>query len=414
MAWFNRFSTVSRSASASSISTTRRCSIGSLGPGRRRRPRTLAAPTRSHRPRGCWRGTCCRDPRPCCALDQSTDVDDLHRGVDELLRLAHRRQAIDPLVGHLGDADVGVLGGERVRRSERAATGEGVVQRALARVGEADQAEAFHTLREATAGIAACSAVAFSISRWVKHSTDRDENDSLDLARGDAVRGAGRGLSAAAKDRPIPDGCVEHTSFNGGVDYSGDYRYGIRDRLPPQRRRPFAVSNVGGSVAVRRRGRRVPDGIVHVQSRHPPHDPRSSTPVATTFPNDPTGRRRAYLTWKYGSTQDDLVAAGLWAVFHYYTQDTAVESVADRRRATRACARPDQRSVGSPGRRRHSTPPRRRGPTIRNAVHNRRRTGRRRQWRSPCHGRADTSWRSDGSRWRWRVLRSTTMQRWSS
>ena len=79
------------------------------------------------------------------ALDQTADVDDLHRGVHDRLRLAHRRQPIDALVGHLGDADVRILRGEGVRRGKRAATGEGVVQRALARVGEANQAEAFHS-----------------------------------------------------------------------------------------------------------------------------------------------------------------------------------------------------------------------------------------------------------------------------
>ena len=65
--------------------------------------------------------------------------------------LRHRGQPVEALVGHLGDADVGVLGGEGVRRGERAAAGEGVVQRALARVGEADQAEAFHDGAQATA-----------------------------------------------------------------------------------------------------------------------------------------------------------------------------------------------------------------------------------------------------------------------
>ena len=59
--------------------------------------------------------------------------------------LRHRGQPVEAVVGHLGDADVRVLGGEGVRRGERAAAGEGVVQRGLARVGEADQAEAFHS-----------------------------------------------------------------------------------------------------------------------------------------------------------------------------------------------------------------------------------------------------------------------------
>ena len=68
--------------------------------------------------------------------------------------LRHRGEPVETVVGHLGDADVRVLGGERVRRGERAAAGEGVVQRALARVGEADQAEAFHERAEATEPLA--------------------------------------------------------------------------------------------------------------------------------------------------------------------------------------------------------------------------------------------------------------------
>ena len=59
-------------------------------------------------------------------------------------------ETIDALVGDLGDADVRVLRGEGVRSREGTATGESVVQRALARVGETDQAEAFHDGRKAT------------------------------------------------------------------------------------------------------------------------------------------------------------------------------------------------------------------------------------------------------------------------
>ncbi len=86
------------------------------------------------------------------ALDEAADVDDLDRGVHDVLRLRHRGEAVEPLVGHLGDADVRVLGGERVRRGERATAGECVVQRTLARVGETDQAETFHEPTEATDG----------------------------------------------------------------------------------------------------------------------------------------------------------------------------------------------------------------------------------------------------------------------
>ena len=83
-------------------------------------------------------------------LDEATDVDDLDGGVDDVLRLRHRGEAIEPVVGDLGDADVRILRGERVRGGERTTTGECVVQRTLARVGEADQTETFHEPPEAS------------------------------------------------------------------------------------------------------------------------------------------------------------------------------------------------------------------------------------------------------------------------
>ena len=73
--------------------------------------------------------------------------------MDDVAALRHRGQAVEPLVGHLGDADVRILGGERVRRGERAAAGECVVQRALPGVREADEAEAFHAAAEATGAL---------------------------------------------------------------------------------------------------------------------------------------------------------------------------------------------------------------------------------------------------------------------
>ena len=97
-------------------------------------------------------------------LDEAADVDDLHRGVHDVAALGHRGQPVEALVGHLGDADVRVLGGERVRRGERAAAGEGVVQRALARVGEADEAEAFHAADDAIGGAGRYGAVAATVA----------------------------------------------------------------------------------------------------------------------------------------------------------------------------------------------------------------------------------------------------------
>jgi hypothetical protein len=55
---------------------------------------------------------------------------------------------------------------------------------------------------------------------------------------------------------------------------------------------------------------------------HPNIDSPSAI-VAQQFPNDPTGAKGAYLTWGYGDTTDNLTAAAMWAVFHYYAQDDA-------------------------------------------------------------------------------------------
>ena len=84
------------------------------------------------------------------ALDEPADVDHLDGGMHDVAALRHLGESVEALVGDLGDADVGILGGERVRRRQRSAAGEGVVQRALTRVGQADEAEAFHEAVEAT------------------------------------------------------------------------------------------------------------------------------------------------------------------------------------------------------------------------------------------------------------------------
>ena len=79
------------------------------------------------------------------------------------------RQPVEPVVGDLGDADVRVLRRERVRRGEGAAAREGVVQRGLAGVGEADQPEAFH---ERPPGYRAAGAAAGALSRVLTSSAD--------------------------------------------------------------------------------------------------------------------------------------------------------------------------------------------------------------------------------------------------
>ena len=114
-------STVSRSARASSISRMRRCSSGSAGRARRRRRRP-AARRRWRRPRGCRPRN--RLPRPSPLLAPSTSPPmstNCTAAGTTFLRLAHRGERVEAVVGHLGHADVGVGGGERVGRGQRAA-----------------------------------------------------------------------------------------------------------------------------------------------------------------------------------------------------------------------------------------------------------------------------------------------------
>ena len=84
------------------------------------------------------------------ALDETTDVDHLYGGMDDVLARRHHGQPIEPLVRNLCHADVGILRGEGVGRGECSAAGERVVQRALAGVGQPDESESFHAWPEAT------------------------------------------------------------------------------------------------------------------------------------------------------------------------------------------------------------------------------------------------------------------------
>jgi hypothetical protein len=63
------------------------------------------------------------------AFNEPTDVDELDGGVDDLARLTHLGQQVQPPVGHLCDTHVWVGGCKGIRRGEGAATGQGIKQR---------------------------------------------------------------------------------------------------------------------------------------------------------------------------------------------------------------------------------------------------------------------------------------------
>ena len=122
----------------------------------------------------------------------------------------------------------------------------------------------------------------------------------------------------------IPGNCVEHTSFSGGEDASGDYRCAGQAIQ-------FHTAGVESSPSEIWAGQwlfRDPAGSFRVGSCtfnrgiHPTIN-SSATWVGQSFPNDPTGALGAYLAWRYGDSTDNLTAAALWVVFHFYAQDAA-------------------------------------------------------------------------------------------
>ena len=123
----------------------------------------------------------------------------------------------------------------------------------------------------------------------------------------------------------IPGNCVAHTTFvTGGRDYPDDYRCSGQAI-------PFHTAGVGHSpfpiwagqwLLIDEAGGFRLGLCTFNRGIHPTID-APSTPIAQALPNDPDGAKSAYLTWRYGQTTDDTLAAGLWAVFHYYAQDAA-------------------------------------------------------------------------------------------
>ena len=122
----------------------------------------------------------------------------------------------------------------------------------------------------------------------------------------------------------IPSNCVAHVSFDGGPDLVDDYRCaglaiefhtaGVAFSPGPIWAGQWLFRDQVGQFRV--------GSCTFNRGIHPNIDSPSAI-VAQQFPNDPTGAKGAYLTWGYGDTTDDLTAAAMWAIFHYYAQDDA-------------------------------------------------------------------------------------------
>ncbi len=122
----------------------------------------------------------------------------------------------------------------------------------------------------------------------------------------------------------IPSNCVAHTSFDGSADLVDDFRcagFAIEFHTAGVALSPAPIW-AGQWLFVDEAGQYRVGSCTFNRGIHPNID-SPSFPVAQLFPNDPTGAKGAYLTWRYGDTTDNLMAAAMWAVFHYYAQDGA-------------------------------------------------------------------------------------------
>ena len=132
-------------------------------------------------------------------------------------------------------------------------------------------------------------------------------------------------VDAAPRIGPVPTGCVEQTPFVvGETDHADDYRCAgsaIQFHTAGVGRSPGLIW-AGQWLFVDEAGRYRKGSCTFNRGIHPSID-RASVPTEQSFPMDPSGRRGAYLTWRYGDTTDVLTATAMWAVMHFYAQDAA-------------------------------------------------------------------------------------------
>jgi hypothetical protein len=122
----------------------------------------------------------------------------------------------------------------------------------------------------------------------------------------------------------VPSNCVAHTSFDNDVDLRDDYRcagLAIEFHTAGVAFSPGPIW-AGQWLFVDENNQFRVGSCTFNRGIHPTIDAPSAI-VVQQFPNDPTGAKGAYLTWRYGDTTDNLTAAAMWAVFHYYAQDSA-------------------------------------------------------------------------------------------
>ena len=138
------------------------------------------------------------------------------------------------------------------------------------------------------------------------------------------------GASAGPLGTSIPANCVEHTPYDGSADTPGDYRCaglaldfhttGSEHSPHPLWAGQWLFTDDTGYYRV---GSCTDNTGIHPTVEVP------SQIVGQPLPNDPTGELSAYVAWRHGDTTDALTAAAVWALMHFYAQDSAGSNRAD-------------------------------------------------------------------------------------
>ncbi|MBI4932858.1 MAG: hypothetical protein HY828_03200 [Actinobacteria bacterium] len=147
---------------------------------------------------------------------------------------------------------------------------------------------------------------------------------ALSIAAGLVALGAASSVWAGQLGASVPPWCAEHTSFSAGTDAPGDFRcagLAIPFHTAGAASSPYPLW--AGQWLFRDEVGQYRVGTCTLNRGIHPTTAVPSQVVDQSFPNDPDGTKGAYLSWRYGDSDDPLVAAGLWAVFHHYALDAA-------------------------------------------------------------------------------------------
>ena len=147
---------------------------------------------------------------------------------------------------------------------------------------------------------------------------------ALSIAVGLVALGAASSVWAGQLGTEVPPWCAEHTTFDDGTDAANDFRcagLAVPFHTGGASLSPYPLW--AGQWLFRDEVGQYRVGTCTLNRGIHPTTAVPSQVVDQSFPNDADGAKGAYLAWRYGDTDDPLVAAGLWAVFHHYALDAA-------------------------------------------------------------------------------------------